>query len=161
MVIRYRINSKNIFRNYIFYILISIGYIFSDEFVDIKKLYLNNNYFVILDSGLYLYNFNTSDCSIILSFDEGIYRPINNKINLTELNDEYNSFIFCLVNEYLFIFNEHTNKTISYILYDIKKINNDFNYNNNYYYNLMPYKFENNNMSFIIVINKGESYILY
>ena len=48
-----------------------------------------------------------------------------------------------MVNEYLFIFNEYNNKTISYKV-------NGIDMSKNYYYNLMPYKYENNNISSFI-----------
>ena len=106
-----------------------------------------DSYFVVLDSGLYLYNFNISECALIEQFNSSVYRSSNDKINLNELSDEFNSYIFCLVNEYLFIFNEKNNKTISY------KLNGVVIPNNNYY-NLMPYKINKKNLSFILAINE-------
>ena len=90
--------------NFFIYILYSLKLVLLDLFIDIKKLNLYDSYFVVLNSGLYLYNFNTMDCSIILEFNSTVYKSSNNKINLTELYDDKNSFIFCLVNIYLFIF---------------------------------------------------------
>ena len=37
-------------------IIINFYYIFAGEFIDIKKLFLFEKYFVILDTGLYLYD---------------------------------------------------------------------------------------------------------
>ena len=88
--------------------------VFAGVFIDIKKIPLHNTYFVVLDTGLYLYNFNNSECSIIHKFNSSVFRSSNNKINLTELEDNFNSYIFCLVNEFLFIFNSQNNKTLSY-----------------------------------------------
>ena len=138
-----RLNLINFIIIYLYYILLSIKIVLGNVFIDIKKLSLSDSYFVVLDSGLYLYNFNTLDCSIILSFNSTVYRSSNDKIILNELNGDYNSYILCLVNEYLFIFNENNNKTISY---QIK----DFNLSPDKYYDLLPYKFQQNNISFII-----------
>ena len=147
---------SNVIIIFIYYLLFSLKKVFGLEFLDIKKLYLYDCYFVVLDTGLYLYNFNNLDCSIIQSFNYSIYKSNNNKISINELNEDKNSYIFCLVNEYLFIFDEINNKTYSYQLNEI--INNI-----NYHYDLMPYKIENNNISFILYVNKGtaELYFYY
>ena len=135
--------NLNNFIIFLFYIILSLKLVSAGEFIDLKKLNTYNAYFVVLDTGLYLYDINFFDCAIIISFNDTIYRSTNNKINLTEMkNDEY-SYIFCMINEYLFIFNESNNKTISYKVGDI-------DVSKNYYYNLMPYKYENDNISFFI-----------
>ena len=100
-------NKSRIFININIYLtLIFINLVFPLEFIDIKKLTTYDSYFVVLDTGLYLYNFNNSECGLIRQFNSSVYRSSNNKIILNELSDELNSYIFCLVNEYLFIFNE-------------------------------------------------------
>ena len=153
-----RLNLINFIIIYVYYILLSIKIVLGNVFIDIKKLSLSDSYFVVLDSGLYLYNFNnfnTLDCSIILSFNSTVYRSSNNKIILNEINDDYNSYILCLVNKYLFIFNENNNKTISYQI-------NDFNPLSYKYYDLLPYKYEHNNLSFIFVYqNEAPELIFY
>ena len=134
---------NNIFIIFLFYIILSFKLVSAGEFIDLKKLNSYDAYFVVLDTGLYLYDINFFDCAIILNFNDTIFKNASNKVNLTEMkNDEY-SYIFCMVNEYLFIFNECNNKTISYKVKDIE-------ISQNYYYNLMPYKYENNNISFFI-----------
>ena len=55
-------------RNIIILIIISIKAIFAGEFIDLLKLSLNDNYFVVLDTGFYLYNFNTFNCYLIHEF---------------------------------------------------------------------------------------------
>ena len=111
--------NLNNFIIFLFYIILSLKLVSAGEFIDLKKLNTYNAYFVVLDTGLYLYDINFFDCAIIISFNDTIYRSTNNKINLTEMkNDEY-SYIFCMINEFLFIFNESNNKTISYKVDDI------------------------------------------
>ena len=56
-------------RNIFILIIISIKAIFAGEFIDLLKLSLNDNYFVVLDTGFYLYNFNTFNCSLIHKFE--------------------------------------------------------------------------------------------
>ena len=128
----------------LYYILKSIK---AGEFIDIKKLSSCDDFFVILDTGLYLYDFNIDNCNLIYKFNNNEIKSkeINN-INITELYNEKNAYIFCLVNEYLFIFDEYTYQLFNCTINEI----NDFN---DGYYNLMPYKIENNISNFIIAFN--------
>ena len=73
---------RNILIIEIYYILISLNVIYSGRFVDIKKLSPNDYYFVILDSGLYLYDSTIENCSLIYGFnnDELDKKNIKKKI---------------------------------------------------------------------------------
>ena len=139
--------SKSLIIFELYYLLISIKIIFTEEFKDLKKLSLYDSYFVALDTGLYLYNFNIQDCALIYEFNDLEYNRYNNIINITELYDGNKAYTFCLINEYLFIFNEDTYKLLKYKINEIVLLND-------YYYNIMPYKIENSNISFIIALNK-------
>ena len=146
------LNLRNIFLYYLFCLLSSIQVVYSDKFIDIKKLNLYDSYFVVLDSGFFLYNFKSSDCSFILGFNSTVYMDSNDKIVLDELHNDKNSFILCLVNQFFFIFNEKNNKTISYKL--------DF-INNDLYVNLLPYKMEGKKISFIIVNHSQSKKLIF
>ena len=133
------------FRNLIvielYFILISIKASYAEEFLDMKKLSLyTSSYFAIFDTGLYLYDLNALNFSLIYKFNSNEYKNSNNKINIEELYYEHKAYIFCLINEYLFIFSEYTYKLIYNKIDDLKTFNG--------YYNIMPYKMENNNLSF-------------
>ena len=131
-------------------IFILIKASFAIEFIDLKKLYLYDIYFVVLNKGLYLYDFNTQDKGLIHKFSNNEYKSSNNKINITELNYRHRAYIFCLINEYLFLFNEYTYKVYNYKINEIVP-------SQNYYYNIMPYKIEYYNMSFFIALNKDKT----
>ena len=146
MSILKRINLKNAMIFSIYYSLFLIKECFAIDFIEIKKLSLYDLYFVVLDTGLFLYDFKTPNCSIIQSFNSTVYKSYSNKIKLYELQQKNNSYIFCLVNEYLFIYDEINNHMISYKL---NKLRNNLYY----YYDLLPYKL-NNNISFILCLNK-------
>ena len=138
----YKLNNLITIKLYILLILIKAS--LEDVFIDIKKLSIYNySYFVILDTGLYLYNFNSEHCSLIHKFNKNEFKVSDNKLILTEFKNGYKAYIICLINEYLFIFNEYT-----YTLFDYKL--NEINSFGDNYYNLMPLKAENNNISFII-----------
>ena len=145
---------RNIIILELYYIIISIRFIFAGEFIDMKKLSSFNSYFVILDTGLYLYDFNSFDLALIYQF-QNEYKDTNNKIKLTELYYRYRAYIFCLVNEYLFIFNEYTYKVLNYQIKEIANFNDDD------YYNIMSYKIENNNISFIIAFNNDTNKLYF
>ena len=74
-----------------FFIFISLSNIKCQTyFKDIKKISFNNNYFVFLTNGFYLYNNNLLNCSKIFSFNSSIYKNSGNKIILTKLEEESN-----------------------------------------------------------------------
>ena len=138
----YKLNNLITIELYILLILIKAS--LEDVFIDIKKLSIYNySYFVVLDTGLYLYDFNSEHCSLIHKFNKNEFKVSDNKLILKEFKNGYKAYIICLINEYLFIFNEYT-----YTLFDYKL--NEINSFGDNYYNLMPLKAENNNISFII-----------
>ena len=152
-------NTHNSFKsNYKFFLhflsfLLSIKVVFSDLFIDIKKLSSFNKYFVVLDTGLYLYNFYDMDCALVYQFSKN--KTVNDRIILDSLSDGKNHYILCLVNKFLFIFNENNNRTITKILNEI------YTYKPDDYCNLLPYKIENNNISFITVFNNGTDQLVF
>ena len=150
--------AKNIIIIELYFMLILIKTVSADTFIDIKKLSFNNDYFVILDTGLYLYDSNFKHCALIHQFNEKEYKTnvAYNKINITELYNEQNAYILCLINEYLFILDEYTYKVMNFTINEI----NNFT-NNNDYYNIMPYKIENNNISFIIAFNNDTNSLYF
>ena len=127
-------NTHNSFKsNYKFFLnflnfLLSIKVVFSGLFIDIKKLSSFNKYFVVLDTGLYLYNLNDNDCVLIRQFS--INKTVNDRIILDSLSDGKNHYILCLVDKLLFIFNENNN--ISFITV----FNNGTSRLTFYYYNI-------------------------
>ena len=58
-----------IFLFHLYILLISLKDTFTGEFIDLKKLSLCDGYFVILDSGLYLYNINALNLSFVLIYE--------------------------------------------------------------------------------------------
>jgi len=125
-----------------------------DIFKGIKKLSLNENYFVALNTGLYLYNSNFLNRALITSFDSSVYKNNNDIIIIKELVYDNYYFIFCMVNKYLFLFNEKYNTTNSFFIDE-----NDIIPTN--YYDLLPYKISNNIIRFFISLNKDDSYIFW
>ena len=127
---------------------------YSTHFINIKKIDFNNNYLVVLTDGLYLYNDNLLNCSKIFSFNSSIYKNSGNKIILTKLEEESNSFILCLINKYLFFYNAKKNKIKYHFLNDVA-ITTDI------YCNIMPYKINGNFLSFILVLSNSANLNFY
>ena len=127
-------------------IIINFYYIFSGEFIDIKKLFLIEKYFVILDTGLYLYDSDLLNCASIYEFKDE-YKEANNKIILKGFHYKSKAYIICLVNEYVFIYNENTYTILNYKIEQINTFKDC-------YYDMMPYKVENSYLGFIVVLNK-------
>ena len=112
-------------------LVLSFNVVLDNEFIEIKKLSLYDSFFVVLDTGLYLYNFNSPNCSIIESFNSSVYKRNNNRVISNEPNHNEHYYTPRIVNKFLFIFNESNNKTCSFIL-DI------FDNSDNHYYDLLP-----------------------
>lgn len=149
----YRIKLGSHIMIEIYCILILIKDSLTGKFIDMKKLFIHDSYLVILDTGLYLYNFTDGYCSLIHQFNELEYKGTNN-IMIEELYYGHKAYIFCLINEYLFIFNEYTYKLFNYTINEIVSFNQN-------YYNIMPNKIENNNISFIIAFNKDSENLVF
>ena len=127
-------------------IIINFYYIFAGKFIDIKKLFLIEKYFVILDTGLYLYDSDLLNCASIYEFKDE-YKEANNKIILKGFHYKSKAYIICLVNEYVFIYNENTYTILNYKIEQINTFKDC-------YYDMMPYKIENSYLGFIVVLNK-------
>ena len=135
--------------------LLLIKILFARELIDIKKLSaLNNIYFVVFNTGLYLYDLNNQNLGLIHEFNQEEYGASRNMINITELNYRHRTYIFCLVNKYLFLFNEYTYEVLNF------KINEIIPFQN-YFYNIMPEKIENSNISFYIALNKENTKLFF
>ena len=145
----------NLFFLFIFLLLTKESKSVTDIFKDIIKLSLNNNFFVILNTGIYIYNNYLLDCKLIFDFAySSINLNLDYKIITTELIDNKQYYILSMINEYLFIFNEETNK-IFFI-----KFNNEYLIPTDYY-TLLPYKIFENNLCFIIALYKDSSNIIF
>ena len=148
-----KLKISNIILLELYYILILIKGVLTGEFLDMKKLTLSDSsYFVILDTGLYLYELNGLKFFKIFEFSNEFSKI--NRINLTELYDEDNAYMFCLINENLVLFNKYTNNFYYYKINEVEEYNN-------YYYNIMPYKIKNNNISFFIAFNNDTSNLYF
>ena len=99
-------NLRKIIVIFIHCILLSLKFVTAGELINMKKLNTYDSYFVVLDTGLYLYNLNSFDCSIIMSFNDTIYyNSSKNKVDLNDLKNDECSYILCMVNEYSFLTN--------------------------------------------------------
>ena len=121
-----------------------------DIFKDIKKLSFDDKYFVVLNKGLFLYNSNLLNCALITRFNSSVYKKDNDIIITKELIYDNIYYMFRMVNKYLFLFNEKNNITNSFLIDEDDIIPTN-------YYDLFPYKVENNFLRFILLFNNDTS----
>ena len=74
--------NKNYIIFILFFIICKIPFVES-SFQKMEKINEKGDYFVILDNGLYIYNFENSTCEIITNIESSIFNK----------NDEYNNII--------------------------------------------------------------------
>ena len=131
----------------------------SKKYPKVKQL-PNNEYFVILNDGMYIYNNNFSNKILLQEFKPEISYYYINKIVISELEDNNNIYIFSIIENDLYLLN------YSIINQTCIKLNSDLNgYNYYNYYNLIPFKTTNNTLDYIIYYpekyySSGDNYYL-
>ena len=84
------------------------------SFLDLKKLSENEDYFVLLDNGLYSYNFENSKCHNIKELDSSILlnNNGNNFISISNIyKNEQVTKIAALINQHLYIYSHDESNT--------------------------------------------------
>ena len=76
-------NVNNIYKSFILILYLSITPCINRSFKTIKKISDNGDYFMILESALYIYNFHNSKSKLIIELDKSIF----------EENDDYNYYL--------------------------------------------------------------------
>ena len=129
------------------------------DFIKSTKL-PNNNFFIIKSDGLYNYNQDLSTYNNIYSFQSNNQiNSADDKINtiISEIENENNLYIICLSKKNIYIY-DYLNNTIYDSPYYLEKLNTNSNYKQTgVNYNLIPYKFDSNNLQFIIALIKEGS----
>ena len=161
-ILKYFFNSTNYDSFIIFAILILI-LIDNSQSIDnqFKKLIKlpNENYFVVKKNGIYIYNSNFSVSKIIYTFSQSeTITTYDDSINtiISELIQNEKVYIICLSKKKIYFY-DYENDKIYNSPYYLKKLSDNSDYcEKGVNYNLIPYKFINNNLSFFIsLINKG------
>ena len=137
--------------------LFSLGFIFSFEYL-IKNINSNippkfkqlpsGNVFVLLYNGIYIYSNDFSNYSLIEEFNSNEIiknEEESNKTIISEIKNETNYYILCLIKDRLYLFDNETNN-ISKIYHEINSAGD--------YYNLIPYKLDMNLLYYIIIFSK-------
>ena len=101
----------------------------------------NNEYFVLLYNAMYIYNNNFACIARIHKFGAEYNFFDINKITISELKDDNNTYIFILIKNDLFLFNYNKRNVTCF------NLNIDLNEKN---YNLIPFKTKNNTLDYII-----------
>ena len=120
------------------------------------KILPNGNYFVLLEDGIYIYNNDFSNKTLIKKLNNDEYitdETESNKTVLSEIHNNTNDYILFLLRKNIYLF---VNKKEVIIKYDFsgKDLTGE-------YYNLIPYKLDNNFIYYIIIFsNKIKKTIL-
>ena len=114
------------------------------------KLLPSGDFFIIFDIGIYIYNFDFSQNNSIYNFTEEEKIKEYKQINLREFRENNNSIIICLnKGNFLYIFESKINTFLNFTL-EI--------FNAAKYYSIIPYKWDNNELQYIIIYNYNISY---
>ena len=106
------------------------------KFIDIKSLN-SENYFVVFDNGLFIYNSDFIKIKTLMSIEINASERLI-IIKHIHINQE-NIYIFCLINNYLYIYDEKNNKIVSFPMNElIEKDLIEYKY-----YNIIPYNRDN------------------
>ena len=112
------------------------------KFIEAKNLN-SDFFFVVFDTGLYVYDNNLAYCKFHSDFSEQI-NDFDNIIILKHIYEE-NIFIFCLIKDKLFIYDDNKSKLFKFemtSLIDIKLLEYK-------YYSIIPYN-KNSNLNLVI-----------
>ena len=102
-------NSINNYHIHFIFALLINFYLFpfsSGLLRSMKKISDEEDYFVIFDSGLFIYNFKKSKQINITSFNQTLFkeRDENNRIVISKIEDNNEIKIAALINQHLFIY---------------------------------------------------------
>ena len=139
------------------FFIASFEYLFKETnsgFPKFKQL-PSGNYFALLQNGIYIYSNNFSNITLIEQFngDEMINNEKDrNKAIISDIKNETNYYILCLVKERLYLFDNER--------YNITKINQGIDSSGDYY-NLIPYKIDMNLLYYIIIFSQKTNECTY
>ena len=148
--------------SYQFIILIFISYVFTYEYkaTEINEKYPkikelpSGEFFVIMSKGIYIYNNDFSNKTQIYNFtnDKESITNENEAHNIVVISDIRNDtkyFILSLVKNYLYLYDFNNN--------NISKINLTSDLSTGVYFNLIPYKFIDNELHYLIIYSNMEN----
>ena len=121
------------------------------SFLDLKKISENEDYFVLLDNGLYIYNFENSKCHNIKELDSSqlLNNNENNFISISNIyKNEEETKIAALINQHLYVYSYNDSYTKVEILDIESLVNND--------QTIFPFNFRIENFQLIINLIKYE-----
>ena len=126
--------------------LISLPSTKETKFIEIKSL-KSGKYFIVFDTNLFIYNKHLKLENTLTGF------KMNSSSNLIIIKHIFqeNTYIFCLINDYIYLYNENENKLLSFKMKDL--IGSELlDYE---YINIIPYN-DNNKLKLIISSLKEE-----
>ena len=133
----------NVYNKYsIFGIIIIISFFnveIDNKLLNIKGISSSGEYFVILDNGIYIYDYNITQCLKFHSFSNNN----NDKASISEFISNDKNYIAFLINYYLYIYNASNYEINHFYLGDLPEDEYES-------YDAILYDVQNNNFFFII-----------
>ena len=114
------------------------------KFIEIKSI-SSENYLVVFDTGFFIYDNNLTSIKSLFNFTSSIVDLDN--IIITKHIYKTNIYIFCLIQNYIYIYDDSKRKIFNY---DIKSLVEDEEFINYKYGNIIPYNTEKDKMNLIL-----------
>ena len=147
----YFVINKQIIFDLIFLSLITI----IKSFITFKEFNLfNGNFLLVTDDGIYRFNLNTQNKSLINSFDNDVDYEMIDYVDIKKLSDDDGGYIFCKVSKYIYIISKNADQLID-------KLTVDNEYTSYTQSSIIPYKSDNNYFCILSYINKQYKLTIY
>ena len=145
-------NISSVLVLYYFLCLVSYSKSFDNPFKQISKL-PSGDFFIIMQNGIYIYNYDFSIKRYLYSFEESqkiTSDSDNNNTIISELKQDDKFFLISLIKRNIYIY-DYENNNLYHSPYNLTELFSQNNYcQEGVIYNLIPYDFKNNNFNFII-----------
>ena len=127
--------------------------LYTSKFIDIKNL-SSGKYLIVFDDKIKIYDSNFKEKKSFKYEGGNTNQNQNNNIIITKHIYSENIYIFCLIKNYIYLYDDKNEKFYS------KKINDliDYEYLNYEYFNIIPYNTSDNKMGLVLSTIKKNKY---
>ena len=105
----------NVYNKFSIFFLIIISFYnveIDNKLLNLKRISSSGEYFIILNDGIYIYDYNITQCLQFHSFTN----KNNDKASISEFVKNDKNYISILMNNYLYIYNASNNEIKNFIL---------------------------------------------
>ena len=143
--------NKQIIFDLIFLCLIT----YIKTFIAFKEFnLLNDNFLLVTEDGIYKFNLNIQNKSLINSFDNNVESDMIEYAEINKFSDGEGGFIFCKVFKNIYIISKNGDQLIDKLTVD----DDNSSYTQS---SIIPYKSDNNYFCLLSYINKQNKLVIY